>query len=115
MSMTQALQPRRAPVVEVDREGVRDQDVSKVLETIASHGFCVVPNLITQVEAENIRAHLDALRDMEQDPKVLELGHHRVLHLVAKHPVFHGPLRHPFVLAVWRRYLGEDMVCSTYT
>jgi ectoine hydroxylase-related dioxygenase (phytanoyl-CoA dioxygenase family) len=38
-----------------------------------------------------------------------------VLHILAKDPVFIEALVHPLVLAVWRKYLTEDLICSTFT
>jgi ectoine hydroxylase-related dioxygenase (phytanoyl-CoA dioxygenase family) len=35
------------------------------------------------------------------------------MHLLMKAPIFVSLLCDPFVLAVWRRYLGADIICST--
>jgi ectoine hydroxylase-related dioxygenase (phytanoyl-CoA dioxygenase family) len=35
--------------------------------------------------------------------------------IAVKHPVFLDLMCHPVVVGVWKRWLGEDVICSTWT
>ena len=39
----------------------------------------------------------------------------RVGQIAVKHPVFLELMCHPFVLAVWKKMLGEDIMCATWS
>ena len=39
----------------------------------------------------------------------------RVGRIAVKHPIFLDLMAHPTIVALWREYLGEDMVCSTWS
>ncbi len=86
-----------------------------ILSAIDECGFCVVPSVLSSDEAGKLRKIVDQLRDQESYPDADRLGHHRVLHLAAKHPAFVELMCHPVTMAVCEKYLGEDFVCSTWT
>jgi ectoine hydroxylase-related dioxygenase (phytanoyl-CoA dioxygenase family) len=90
-------------------------EVDAVLADIRTIGFCVVPNLIPDEICAHARAEYTRILQVEKEENLHPSGHQRILHLLMKHPIFITFLMHPFVLAVWRRYLGEDMICSTLT
>jgi hypothetical protein len=90
-------------------------EVERVIGVISDVGFCVVPALMSPKRcAEVRRVYMQILRT-EKSENLHPSGHQRILHLLMKNPIFIDFLCHPFVLAVWRRYLGEDMICSTMT
>ncbi len=94
---------------------MRPERIDAIAEAIATHGFCVLPGLLPAALADRLRGLLDDLRAREPRADVAELGHHRVLHLAAKHPLFVQLMCHPVPMAVWARLLGSDFVCSTWT
>jgi ectoine hydroxylase-related dioxygenase (phytanoyl-CoA dioxygenase family) len=89
--------------------------VEAVLEEIRKTGFCVVPDLISAEQCARVRLEYMKILHTEKEENLHPSGHQRILHLLMKHPIFVDFRCHPFVLAVWRQYLGEDMICSTMT
>jgi ectoine hydroxylase-related dioxygenase (phytanoyl-CoA dioxygenase family) len=92
-----------------------EPDVDAVIAEISERGFCVVPSVISTEKTEKLNACLEVIRTLEDGQEIRKLGHQRVLHIAAKNAMFLEPLLHPFVLKVWRKYLGEDMICSTWS
>lgn len=91
------------------------ETVKHIADAIDEYGWCVVPSVLDPDTARVLREVVDVLRQSEPRPDVGDLGHHRVLHLAAKHPAFVDLMCHPLPLAVWDRMLGPDFVCSTWT
>jgi ectoine hydroxylase-related dioxygenase (phytanoyl-CoA dioxygenase family) len=89
--------------------------VERILDEVRERGFCVVPELLTPREVATLRGTLTAIRELEITSQQQIAGRQRVLHLVAKHACFMRTLTHPLSLTVWRRFLGEDMMCSSLT
>ena len=88
--------------------------VDRLVETIREVGFCVVPAVFPADRCRAVRAVLGRLmRAEKQQHLLLPSRHQRVMHLLTKDPIFVELLTSPLVLAVWRRYLGADMICST--
>lgn len=90
-----------------------DERVERTLEEIRERGFTVVPDLLSTDEAERLRLAVEEIVLAEAPEKRHATGHQRGLLLAVKNRIFLEPLCHPFVLAVWRRYLGEDVICSS--
>jgi ectoine hydroxylase-related dioxygenase (phytanoyl-CoA dioxygenase family) len=88
-------------------------NVARVADVIRDVGFCVVPSLISEELCAELRVVLMRLLRAEKEQNRHPSGHQRTMHLLMKHPVFTKLLCNPFVLAVWRRYLGNDIICST--
>lgn len=88
-------------------------EVDRLLATIRDVGFCVVPAVLPPDRCRAVRRVLGRLMRAEKAQHLLPSGHQRVMHLLAKDPIFVEVLTSPLVLAVWRRYLGDDMICST--
>lgn len=86
--------------------------VHRTVETIRDVGFCVVPAVLPLTLCGEVRAVLSKLSRAEKG-NLLESRHQRVMHLLMKDRIFVDVLCSPFVLAVWREYLGPDMICST--
>jgi ectoine hydroxylase-related dioxygenase (phytanoyl-CoA dioxygenase family) len=92
-------------------QAVVDESLSEIRET----GFCVVPNVISRSVCQQWRDALVPLALAERGANERPNGHQRVLHLLVKSSIFLEPLTHPLVLSVLRRYLGEDMICSSFS
>lgn len=90
-----------------------EREVERVVEVIREVGFCVVPSLVPAARCAEIRRVMMRLLKAEKAQHIHRTGHQRTMHLLMKHTIFIELLCHPFVLAVWRRYLGEDIICST--
>lgn len=89
--------------------------VRQILAVMHEHGFCVVPSVLTRQEADGLSRIVLDLQEAEPRPDAAGLGHRRVLHLLAKHPVFVELMCHPLTIAVLEAYLGPDFVCSTWS
>lgn len=87
--------------------------VGAILKEIRKTGFVVVPNLLSDEEVTALRESLETLVIAEAAAAAPPQNHQRVLYLALKDERFLTPLCHPLVLAVWRSYLGEDMICSS--
>lgn len=87
--------------------------VERAVATIREVGFCVIPNVLRRDRCDAIRTALGKLTRAEKQVNLLPSRHQRVMHLLAKDAIFVELLCSPFVLDVWRRYLGPDMICST--
>lgn len=97
----------------VKKKAPNEREIERVVNLIRDVGFCVVPSLLTATQCGEFRRVLMRLLRAEKEQNVHPSGHQRTMHLLMKHPIFIKLLCHPFVLAVWRRYLGEDIICST--
>ncbi len=95
------------------RPQIVSRHVERAVDTIRDVGFCVVPNVLPRRRCEAIRAVLGRLMRAEKQANLLPSRHQRVMHLLVKDRIFVELLCSPFVLEVWRRYLGPDMICST--
>lgn len=94
---------------------VNEKEVMRVVEVIRKIGFCVVPNVISNARAFQYRKVLMQILKSEKNQNLLPTGHQRVLHLLMKNSIFVDLLCNPFVLAVWKSYLAQDIICSTMT
>lgn len=93
--------------------GTMNAQVDATLAEIREKGFTVVPDLLPPAEVDVLRAALEEIVNAEAKSSRRPSGHQRALYIAVKNPLFLEPLCHPFVLAVWRRYLGEDVICSS--
>ncbi|HEV7660279.1 MAG TPA: phytanoyl-CoA dioxygenase family protein [Allosphingosinicella sp.] len=92
-----------------------EADVAAIIGQIASTGFCVVPDLLSADQCLRTRRDYMRILEAERAENLHHSGHQRILHLLMKGASFVDFVCHPFILAVWRRYLGDDVICSTMT
>lgn len=78
-------------------------------------GYCVTPEVLSQEELSEIHGALDAIREREWNEKVGESKQQRCFAISVKHPCFRRLMSHPLVVQVWRKLLGSDMICSTWS
>ena len=82
-------------------------------------GFHIVENVITAEDADKARQATLALAETEaQNGKGSIYGEdkiRRVWALVSKGTIFCQLIQHPTVIAIWKRFLGEDVIASTFT
>jgi ectoine hydroxylase-related dioxygenase (phytanoyl-CoA dioxygenase family) len=90
-------------------------DAQAVIAAVRETGFCVVEGLADPDTCARARNRYMEILVEEVEENLHPSGHQRILHLLMKSPLFLPFLCHPFVLQVWRTYLGEDMICSTMT
>ena len=89
--------------------------IPAIVNAVNEHGLCVIPSVLPESHAVELRSIIDGMREREPGPEGGRLGHQRVLHLAAKHSAFADLMCHPLTIAVCQEYLGSDFVCSTWT
>ncbi len=90
-------------------------DIDTIIAEVDERGFCIVPNVISEEKADQARTALHTLLDAEITEQTREARTQRVGQIAVKHPIFLELLCNPFVLAVWQRMLGDDIMCSSWS
>lgn len=90
-------------------------DTDHVISEVDDRGYCILPNVISPGEADRARAALELILQKEITEEERQNCHQRVGAIAIKHPVFLDLMCHPLIVDIWKRYLGEDVVCSTWT
>ena len=90
-------------------------DIDRIIAEIDDQGYSVLSGVISTHKADEARSALEPILAGEITPDERAARHQRVGAIAVKHPVFLELMCHPLILAVWKRYLGEDVVCSTWT
>lgn len=90
-------------------------DVSKIIAELDERGYCVVPTVITPEKADEARTVLERLLAEEATEGTWRERTQRVARIAVKDPIFVELMTHPLILSLWREYLDEDMICSTWT
>ncbi|MEM7126042.1 MAG: phytanoyl-CoA dioxygenase family protein [Chloroflexota bacterium] len=79
------------------------------------NGYVIIPSVITPEKADEARNVLEKLLEGESTESDRVAKTQRVGRIAVKHPIFLELMVHPFVVAFWRNYLGEDTICSTWS
>ncbi len=90
-------------------------DIESIVKTIDERGFVLVPDLITTEVADQARELIHGYLKAEATEETRKAKTQRVGQIAVKHQLFRDLMCHPVVLAVWERFLGEDIYCSTYS
>ena len=90
-------------------------DVNAIVSRLDDKGYCVVPSVIDASMADEVRSILAGLLDAELDESHREQKCQRVGRIAVKHPVFLELMCHPVIVAVWKQWLGPDIICSTWS
>ena len=106
-----AVRRRAAPAAA--KQPIDERQVEALVAELRDVGFAILPGLLPPAIQRGLRRRLYRLLAAERERNLRPSGHQRVLHLAPKDPYFLLTVCHPLVLAVWRRYLGEDMLCSS--
>ena len=88
--------------------------VDDIIGIMDERGFVVVPDVISADHADRANEALKRLLAEEMTPEERTAGTQRVGRIAVKDPVFLDLMCHPLVVD-WKRYLGDDVVCSTWT
>ena len=96
-------------------ETVGNLDLDAVMGSLDEDGYCVIPNAISPERADEARAALDRLRQAEHQPAHDEARQQRVGRIAVKDPIFRELMTHPVTVGLWQRWLGEDVICSTWS
>lgn len=102
-------------IEQVDPPVIDQTKLDRLCEELDEQGFVIIPSLISPEKADEARTVLEGLLATEATEADLEAKTQRVGRIAVKHPIFIELMTHPFIIAFWRRYLGEDVICSTWS
>ncbi|MBI4531548.1 MAG: phytanoyl-CoA dioxygenase family protein [Candidatus Latescibacteria bacterium] len=92
-----------------------DADLDAIVAEIDERGYCLIPSAISVEQADEIRSILERFLEAERKESHLKAGYQRVGRIAVKHPVFVDLMCHPLIVDVWKKWLGEDVICSTWS
>lgn len=101
--------------MKADEDSVSQLDVAEIIAELDERGYCVIPSVISVEKADQVRAILERILADEENEISREKKTQRVARIAVKHPIFVELMSHPLIVAIWRQYLDEDMICSTWT
>ena len=78
-------------------------------------GYCIIPSVITPEKADEARSVLERLLAEEATDATRQARTQRVGRIAVKHPIFLELMAHPLIVAIWKQYLDEEVICSTWT
>jgi ectoine hydroxylase-related dioxygenase (phytanoyl-CoA dioxygenase family) len=90
-------------------------DVDAIIQQIDERGYCTVANVISSEKTAEARAALHALLEDEKTEATRQTCTQRVGRIAVKDPIFLELMCHPLVLDVWKKYLGNDIICSSWS
>ena len=90
-------------------------DFESIMTDLDEQGYCMIPSVISEKKADEARVVLEQLLEKEATEQSLNAGTQRVGRIAVKHPIFLELMAHPLIIALWRKYLGDDMICSTWS
>ncbi|MEE3232995.1 MAG: phytanoyl-CoA dioxygenase family protein [Candidatus Latescibacterota bacterium] len=86
-----------------------------IIKQIDERGFCCVPNVISVEKADEACNVLDELLANEITEDIRAAQTQRVGKIIVKHKIFLELMCHPFVVNLWGKYLGDDLICGTFS
>lgn len=92
-----------------------EHDLAAIIAQIDECGYSVIPAVITPEKADEARTVLETFLAAEATEDTRAAKTQRVGRIAVKHPIFLELMTHPLILALWQRYLGEDVICSTWS
>ncbi len=92
-----------------------EHDLAAIIAQIDARGYSVIPAVITPEKADAARTVLETFLAAEATEATRAAKTQRVGRIAVKHPIFLELMTHPLILALWQRYLGEDVICSTWS
>ena len=92
-----------------------NHDVDQIIAQIEARSYCIIPSVITPEKADEARGILEGLLEAEATDATRAAKTQRVGGIAVKHPIFVELMSHPLIVAIWKKYLDEDVICSTWT
>ncbi len=99
----------------MDKSSNVKHDISKIIAELDERGYCVIPGVIAPEKADEARSVLERLLAEEATEGTWRTKRQRVARIAVKDPIFVELMAHPLIVSIWREYLDEDMICSTWT
>ena len=90
-------------------------DIEAIIAEIDERGYCCVPNVISPERADAARSALHLLLREEMTDADRQGCTQRVGRIVVKDPLFLELMSNTFVVDVWKAYLGDDIMCATFS
>lgn len=90
-------------------------DVDAIVRTMDETGYCLIPGVISPQHADEARSILEGFLAQERNETNRRACHQRVAKIALKHRVFLDLMCHELIVSIWKKFLGEDVICSTWT
>ena len=91
-------------------------DVDRIIAEIEERSYCIIPSVISPEEADEARVILGRSAGGGGDRRFSRAAKtQRVGGIAVKHPIFVELMAHPLIVAIWKKYLDDDVICSTWT
>lgn len=90
-------------------------ETDEILAALDDRGYAVIPSVISPDEADEAREVLEGFLRAEMKESHRTGKAQRVGRIAVKHPIFLELMCHPVIVDIWKRWLGPDMICSTWT
>ena len=91
------------------------ENFDQIITELDERGYSLIPSVIMPEKADAARTVLEDLLAAEVTDTTRTAKTQRVGRIVVKHPIFLELLTHPLIIALWQRYLGEDIICSSWS
>jgi ectoine hydroxylase-related dioxygenase (phytanoyl-CoA dioxygenase family) len=101
--------------MKADGRSESEHDVGRIIVELDERGYCVIPSVVSVEKADQARTILERILADEGNELSRRKRTQRVGRIAVKHPIFLELMAHPLIVAIWRRYLDEDMICATWT
>ena len=96
-------------------ETTGDYSVENIISNIDQRGYCLVPDVIPMAKVDLVKNVLHDLLANEITDDVRKLKSQRVGKIAVKNPLFLDLMCHPLVLEIWRSFIGDDVICATWS
>ena len=90
-------------------------DVDEIIAHIRERSYCIIPSVISPEKADEARGILENMLAAEATDATRAARTQRVGGIAVKHPIFVELMAHPLIVAIWKKYLDEDVICSTWS
>jgi ectoine hydroxylase-related dioxygenase (phytanoyl-CoA dioxygenase family) len=90
-------------------------EISAIINQVNERGYCCVPDVISAEKTDEARAVLHDLLKNEATDATRAARTQRVGRIAVKDPIFLELMCHPFVIEVWKAFLGDDIICSSFS
>jgi hypothetical protein len=90
-------------------------NIKELTSSFEDQGYCVIPSLIDPSRAAQVQAILAAILEGELKDSHREAKCQRVGRIAVKDPAFLDLMCHPVIVDFWKKRLGPDIICSTWS
>ena len=91
------------------------RSIANIIAEVDERGYSIIPSVITPVKADEAQTVLEKHLASESSAASIQTKTQRVGRIAIKHPIFVELISHPPIVSIWRAYLGDEVICSTWS